>query len=227
MIPPLHSWKVDKDEAIEIQNRLRSKLILKKAFSKLDTIGGADVSYSKEKDILCGAIAVFSYPELKLIDSTALRGRISFPYIPGLLAFREGPILLKAFEKLRIKPDLMIFEGHGIAHPRGFGLASHLGLWLDIPSIGCAKNPLVREFQSPTLFRGSVEWVSMGDRRVGAILRTKERVKPVFVSPGHRIDLETSIQIILAACRGYRMPEPLRKAHQLSQAVGSQTYRLK
>jgi len=215
------------DEAIEIQNRLRRKLVLKKAFSKLDTIGGADVSYPKEKDILCGAIAVFSYPELKLIDSNALRGRISFPYIPGLLAFREGPILLKAFEKLRIKPDLIIFEGHGIAHPRGLGLASHLGLWLDIPSIGCAKNPLVRKFQSPGLFRGSVKWVSMEDERVGAILRTKDRVKPVFVSPGHQIDLETSIQIILAACRGYRMPEPLRKAHQLSQAAGSQTSCLK
>ncbi len=215
------------DEAIEIQNRLRSKLILKKAFSKLDTIGGADVSYSKKKDILCGAIAVFTYPELKLIDSTSVRGRISFPYIPGLLAFREGPILLKAFEMLRIKPNLMIFEGHGIAHPRGLGLASHLGLWLDIPSIGCAKSPLVREFQSPPLFRGSVEWVLMGDKRVGAILRTKDKVKPVFVSPGHRIDLETSIQIILTACRRYRIPEPLRKAHHLSQAMGSQTFCLK
>ncbi len=217
---PLHSWKVNVEQAIEIQNRLRSKLLLKNSFSKLETIGGGDVSYSKEKDILSGAIAVFSYPGLTLIDAAKAWGKISFPYIPGLFAFREGPVLLKAFKKLRTKPDLMIFEGHGIAHPRGLGLASHLGLWLDLPTIGCAKSPLVRQFQSPALLRGSIQWVWIGDRKVGAILRTKDRVKPVFISPGHRIDLETSIQVILNACRGYRMPEPLRKAHQLSREIG-------
>lgn len=220
MKPPLHSWKLNIQQAIEIQNQLRSELLLKNTFSKLETIGGADVFYPKEKEILYGAIAVFSYPDLRLIDWATARGRVSFPYIPGLLAFREGPILLKVFERLRIKPDLMIFEGHGIAHPRGLGLASHLGLWLDLPSIGCAKSPLVREFKPPALFRGSVEWVLIGDKKVGAILRTKDKVKPVFVSPGHRIDLKTSIEVILNACRGYRMPEPLRKAHQLSRGIG-------
>lgn len=214
---PLHSWRVTIKQAIELQNRLRGKLLLKNTFSKLETIGGADVSYSKEKDLLCGAIVVFSYPNLTLIDSATAWGRVSFPYIPGLLAFREGPILLRAFEKLRIKPDLMIFEGHGIAHPRGFGLASHLGLWLDLPSIGCAKKPLMRESQYPSLSRGSLVWVFRGGEKVGVILRTKDKVKPVFVSPGHRINLNSSVKIILSASRGYRMPEPLRKAHQLSK----------
>lgn len=219
---PLHPWKVTIEQAIEIQNHLRGKLLLKNSFSKLETIGGADVSYSKQKDMLCGAIAVFSYPGLTLIDSATARGKISFPYIPGLFAFREGPVLLKAFKKLRIKPDLIIFEGHGIAHPGGLGLASHLGLWLDLPTIGCAKSPLVRQFRSPALSRGSIQWVWIGDKKVGAILRTKDRVKPVFVSPGHRIDLKTSIQVILNTSRGYRIPEPLRKAHQLSREIGVQ-----
>jgi deoxyribonuclease V len=146
-------------------------------------------------------------------------GKISFPYIPGLLSFREGPILIKAFQRLKLKPDVLICDGQGIAHPRGMGFASHIGLWLDIPSIGCAKTPLLDDFISPGPSKGSVEWIRWEGKKVGAVLRTRENVKPLFVSPGHRIDLPTSIQLILKSCKGYRFPEPLRKAHQTSRSM--------
>jgi deoxyribonuclease V len=145
------------------------------------------------------------------------RGEISFPYVPGLFAFREGPVLLKAFGKLNTKPDVMIFDGQGIAHPRGIGLASHLGLWLDLPSIGCTKTPLLKDFAWPEPLEGSFEWIRIKGKKVGAVLRTKVKVKPIFVSPGHRIDLQTSIQIVLATCREFRIPEPLRRAHHASR----------
>ncbi|MGQ9509170.1 MAG: deoxyribonuclease V [Thermodesulfobacteriota bacterium] len=213
----LHPWNVDIKKAIQIQSQLREKLLLKKDFKKVEKIGGADVSYSKGGELLYGAIVVFSYPEMDPIDSATAEGRISFPYIPGLLSFREGPILIQVFEKLRVKPDLMIFDGHGIAHPRTVGLASHLGLCLELPSIGCGKTPLIKNFQTPGPSKGSFEWIYLGQKKVGVALRTKEKVKPVFVSPGHRIDLKSSVQIILEACRGYRIPEPLRRAHILSK----------
>ncbi len=216
---PLHSWKVSLDEAVRIQENLKEHLILKKTFPRLRTIGGGDVAYSKNKNLLFGAIVVLSFPELETIDTTTSQGEISFPYIPGLLSFREGPVLIEAFQKLRRKPDLLICEGHGIAHPRGAGLASHMGLWFDLPSIGCAKTPLFGEFGSPETSKGSYEWVFLGKKKVGVVLRTRQGVKPVFVSPGHRIDLMTSIQIILATCRGFRMPEPLRRAHQASRLM--------
>jgi deoxyribonuclease V len=213
---PLHSWNVRIEEAVRIQDKLRDHVILEKSFSDLNTIGGGDVAYSKDHRFLAGAIAVLSYPEMRLIDGATACGEISFPYLPGLLSFREGPIMIRAFQKLNVKPQLMIFDGQGIAHPRGFGLASHLGLWLDLPSIGCAKTPLLKEFKAPEVSKGSYEWIHLRGKRVGAVLRTRQGVKPVFVSPGHRIDLPASIRIILEACRKYRIPEPLRKAHQLS-----------
>ncbi len=219
----LHSWKVSVDEAIRIQEALRERIVLEKAFPELRYIAGGDVGYSKNRNLLLGAIVVLSFPEMERVDFAVAYGRIPFPYIPGLLSFREGPVLIKTFAKLKIKPDVMLFEGQGIAHPRGFGLASHLGLWLDLPSIGCTKTPLVSEFVSPGTSKGSFEWIQKDGEKAGAALRTKEGVKPIFISPGHRIDLTTSIQIILATCRRFRIPEPLRQAHQLSRKI-STTY---
>jgi deoxyribonuclease V len=216
MIKNLHPWKVDVKEAIRIQEDLRTQVILEKTFSDVRTIGGGDVAYSKSKNLLFGAIAVLSFPKMEMLDIAMAYGKIPFPYIPGLFSFREGPILIKAFHKLSVKPDVMIFEGQGIAHPRGFGLASHIGLWFDLPSIGCAKTPLLDEFISPGPSRGSFEWICKDGKKVGAVLRTRENVKPLFVSPGHRIDLPTSIQLVVESCKGYRFPEPLRKAHQVS-----------
>ncbi len=212
----LHTWKVTVEEAIRIQEALKTRLILKKTFSKIKTIGGADVAYSKSENLLFGAIVVLSFPDMEILATATCAGKIPFPYIPTLLSFREGPILIKTFQKLKIEPDVMVYDGQGIAHPRGMGLASHMGIWFDLPSIGCAKTPLLGEFVPPGPSRGSFEWIRREGKNVGAVLRTKEKVKPLFVSPGHRIDLLTSIQIILESCRGFRTPEPQRRAHQLS-----------
>jgi len=240
---PLHSWNVSVEEAIQIQEALKERIILKRTFSKVHpvrnssgvsnpaaeqrriisngvkTIGGGDVAYSKNGNLLFGAIVVLSFPDMEILDTATADGKIPFPYIPGLLSFREAPILIKTFQRLKLKPDVMIYDGQGIAHPRGMGLASHMGLWLDLPSIGCAKTPLLDEFVSPDLSKGSLEWIFRGREKVGAVLRTRGNVKPLFVSPGHRIDLPTSIQLILQSCKGYRFPEPLRKAHQLAGRI--------
>jgi deoxyribonuclease V len=188
-------------------------------FNGVKTIGGGDVAYSKSGIFLFGAIVVLSFPDMEILDMAMADGKIPFPYIPGLLSFREGPILIRIFQRLKLKPDVMIYDGQGIAHPRRMGLASHMGLWLNVPAIGSAKTPLLDEFISPGLSKGSFEWIRRGSEKVGAVLRTKERVNPLFISPGHRIDLSTSIQLILESCKGYRFPEPLRKAHQASRSM--------
>jgi deoxyribonuclease V len=156
---------------------------------------------------------------MEILDTATVAGKIRFSYIPGLLSFREGPILIKTFERLRLKPDMMIYDSQGIAHPRGMGLASHMGLWLNLPSIGCAKTPLLREFTCPGPSRGNFEWIRKEGKKVGTVLRTKDGVKPLFVSPGHQIDLSTSNKLILESCKGFRFPEPLRKAHQLAERL--------
>jgi len=216
---PLHSWDVSAKEAILIQEVLKDKILLKKDFSELKTIGGGDVAYSKNGNRLFGAIAVLSFPDMEVLDTATADGKIAFPYIPGLLSFREGPILIKTFQRLKIKPDVMLFDGQGIAHPRRMGLASHMGLWLDLPSIGCAKTPLLKEFINPGPSKGSFEWIRQEGRKVGAVLRTKEKLKALFVSPGHRVDLLMSIRLALESCRGFRIPEPLRQAHQTSRSM--------
>jgi deoxyribonuclease V len=216
---PLHSWKVNVEEAIQIQQNLRNRITLENTFTEVRTIGGADVAYSEDRNFLFAAIVALSFPMMEPLDSATARGEIPFPYIPGLFSFREGPILINAFQKLKIKPDVMIFEGQGIAHPRGIGLASHMGLWLDLPSIGCTKTPLLNDFACPGPSKGSFELIRREGKEVGAVLRTKENVKPLFISPGHRIDLPTSIQIVLTSCPKFRIPEPLRRAHELSRLV--------
>ena len=216
---PLHSWKISIEKAIQIQEHLKDRIVPKKTFSKVRTVGAGDVAYSKNRDQLSGAVVVLSFPEMGILDIATAFGNIPFPYIPGLLGFREGPILIKAFQKVRVKPDVMIFDGQGIAHPRGLGLASHVGLWLDMPSIGCAKTPLLDEFTSPGPLKGSFELIRREGKEVCAVLRTKDKVKPLFVSPGHRVDLITSIELILTCCKEFRIPEPLRRAHQISRLL--------
>lgn len=219
MMKPLHPWKVTPEQAIRIQENLRHRIILRKTFSKVTTIGGADVSYPKEGNFLLGAVVVLSFPQMETQDAATACAKIPFPYLPGLLTFREGPILIKAFQKLRTRPDVLIFDGQGIAHPREMGLATHLGIWLNLPSMGCAKTPLLGGSVTPGLQKGSYELIRQDGREVGVVLRTKDRVKPVFVSPGHRIDLWTSIQLVLDSCQGFRIPEPLRRAHHLSRQL--------
>jgi deoxyribonuclease V len=216
---PLHSWDVSVEEAIRIQEDLRDRIILKKPSFEIRAIGGGDVAYSRDRNLLFGTIVVLSFPQMEILQIAKAHGSISFPYIPGLLSFREGPILIKIFQMLKIRPDVIIFDGQGTSHPRRIGLASHLGLWLDLPSIGCAKTPLLDAPVAPGFSKGSFAFIRRGGEAVGAVLRTKDGVKPLFVSPGHQIDFSTSIQLILDSCQGFRIPEPLRRAHHLSRQM--------
>lgn len=211
----LHGWNISYDKAREIQNRLRERLALsdKDVPSTIQTIAGADISYEKSTNTFFAAVVVLDFATMEIIEQVSSIGTTDFPYIPGLLTFREGPILLEAFLKLTSSPDIIMFDGQGIAHPRGIGLASHMGLFLDTPSIGCGKTRLVGSYEEPGNEAGDYSPLLFKDEITGAVLRTKRNVKPVFISPGHKIGFEKAIAITLASCRGYRLPEPTRKAH--------------
>jgi deoxyribonuclease V len=211
----LHAWNVDYKKAVEIQERLRKGIILKGSATNCKLIAGADVSYTKGSEIFYASVVVFNLQTMERVEEVTASGKVDFPYIPGLLSFRESPILLKAFAKIKSEPDVIILDAQGIAHPRGMGLASHIGLLLDKSAIGCAKTRLIGEYNEVGREAGSHSSLTVKDKIVGAVLRTRKNVKPVFVSPGHKIDLKTSIDLILKSCRGYRLPEPVRQAHNL------------
>lgn len=208
-----HPWAVSVHQAFRIQEELRNRLVLEDETRDPETIAGVDVSFSREANLVHAAIVVLEGKSLRLIDTVGATQEPVFPYIPGLLTFREGPVVLAAYEKLTVLPDLMMFDGQGIAHPRGLGLASHIGILIDRPTIGCAKSRLVGEFKEPKQKRGSMRTLSLGRKKVGVVLRTKDRTRPLFVSPGHRITVETAARRVLDAGRGYRLPEPTRLAH--------------
>jgi len=215
-IKQLHSWRVDYKKAIQIQENLRELLTFEKYTGKIQTIAGADVSYDKHSGRFYAGVVVFKLnKQLELIEEATAVGKARFPYIPGLLSFREAPILLMAFRKLKNNPDIVLFDGQGIAHPRHFGLASHMGLILDKPSIGCAKSRLVGEYGSVENTAGAYSKLIYENKIVGVVLRTKKNTKPVFISPGHRTNLTFAIRIVLKTCCGYRIPEPTRQAHLL------------
>ncbi|HOK58396.1 MAG TPA: endonuclease V [Methanothrix sp.] len=208
----LHSWDVRPDEAVEIQKMLAGGVRIQRV-NRVETVAGADVSFSGSRAY--AAAVLLDYHDMRLLDVSFADMDVCYPYIPGLLTFREGPVMLRALEGID-DADVLLFDGQGIAHPRRFGEASHLGLLLDRPSVGCAKSRLCGEFSRPGEERGSFSLlVDRGDI-VGAALRTRTNVKPVFVSPGHMSDLSSAIEIALNCARGYRVPEPLRLAHILS-----------
>jgi deoxyribonuclease V len=211
----LHTWNISYHKAKEIQNELRKRLILRDEgiSRRIRTIAGADISYSKGSNIFFAAVVVLDFETMNIIEQVSSSGAVDFPYIPGLLTFREGPILLEAFRKLSSSPDIIIFDGQGIAHPRGIGLASHMGLFLDTPTIGCGKTRLIGSYDETGNEPGDYSPLTYNSETVGAVLRTKKKVKPVFVSQGHKISLKKAIEITLSSCRGYRLPEPTRKAH--------------
>jgi deoxyribonuclease V len=218
----MHRWDVTYHEAVAIQQRLKDMLVLQDepvVLRQTGIVAGADISCTKESGLLFAAVILFSYPSLELLEEACFIDRTDFPYIPGLLSFREGPALLKAFSSLRQAPDFIIFDGQGIAHPRGIGLASHLGLCLDVPTIGCAKTILVGSHGELGAERGCRTDLLWKDQVVGAALRTRTGVKPVFVSQGHRISLKSAVDLVLSCCRGYRLPEPVRRAHLAVNAM--------
>lgn len=203
-----------REEAEAIQRDLQKKVITQNGFKEIKTIAGVDLAQIREEEKLVCGIIVFSYPELREIERTSARVQEQFPYIPGFLAFREGPAIIEAFMKLRNKPDLLMVDGQGIAHPRGLGIASHVGVILDIPSIGVAKQRLYGKHNEPPDSGGA--WTPLVapniGNTIGAVLRTKKGTKPVFVSIGYKIDLRTAVRITLQCAKGYRIPEPTRQA---------------
>lgn len=221
----LHPWNVGKTEAIHIQNELSGRIILDNSFNQIKSIAGCDVAYSSSFNKAYAAVCVFSFPGLNKINEITYVSNVSFPYITGLLTFREGPALLRAFEELKGKPDLVIFNGQGIAHPRKMGLATHMGIILDIPSIGCAQRVLYGKYSSPGNSKGSYSEIRNNENEViGACLKTRENVKPVFISQGYKIDLKTAVDIILKCTLKYKIPEPVRAAHILANAMKKQTF---
>jgi len=209
----LHSWQVSTAQALDIQRKLAAQVSRSSQGITPHFIAGVDISAGKGQEMATGAVVVLEYPDLRLVETKVTQGRINFPYVPGLLSFRESPLTLAACEKLSITPDLILVDGQGIAHPRRLGLASHLGLFLNIPTIGCAKSLLCGQHEEPGIEPGSYAEVTDRGETIGVVLRTRPGVKPVYVSIGHKVDLQTAIYWVLKLCRGYRLPEPTRLAH--------------
>jgi len=210
----LHSWNPTLEEAKEIQKKLVEQLVIEDQIRNVKFIAGTDITFAKDSNLAYGGVVVFSFPDLQLVEARSATCELEFPYVPGFLAFREGPVLLKAFDQVKTEPDIILFDGQGIAHPRGLGLASHMGLLLDKPSFGCAKSKLFGNYHEPGNKVRSFSYLYDPDRRViGAVVRTKEKTRPLFVSVGHKVRLSAAIRLTLDCCRGYRLPEPSRHAH--------------
>jgi len=209
----LHSWQVSTAQALDLQRRLAGQVSRNGEVTAPRFIAGVDISAGKAQEMATAAVVVLNYPELRLVETKVAQGRLDFPYIPGLLSFRESPLTLAACQQLTITPDLILVDGQGIAHPRRFGLASHLGLFLNTPTIGCAKSRLCGQHEEPGVEPGSYTEVIDRDETIGVALRTKLGVKPIYVSIGHKVDLQTAIYWVMKCCCGYRLPEPTRLAH--------------
>lgn len=217
LVKRLHPWDVTYAEARRLQGQLSGQVVATGELppDSLSLVAGADVSYSKATNRCYCGVVLLSFPELECVGAATAVVDATFPYIPGLLSFREIPGLVRVFEKLGEAPDLVLVDGQGLAHPRRMGLACHLGLILDVPTIGCAKSRLVGEYDPPASERGSRSALLLDGEIVGAVVRTRCKVSPVFVSVGHRIDLESAIQNVLACAPRFRLPETTRAAHSL------------
>jgi len=213
----MHPWDLRPEEAMALQTKLACQVIRKSRLRPegMRTVAGVDTGY--RNGIAHAAVVVISLKDLKTLEKAVAAGAVTYPYVPGLFSFREGPVILEALEKLEKPPDLLMIEGQGIAHPRRCGIASHIGMLLDIPTIGCAKTRLVGDYREPQRTRGSTSFLKDGEETIGAVVRTRTGVKPLFVSIGHLMDLNDCVRLVLQSCRGYRLPEPLRRADHLSR----------
>ena len=215
LVRSIHPWDVGIREAIQLQESLRSQVVLRGAVRSLRWVAGCDVAYHPSRPELLGGAVVWDIREGALVEAQLVRGEVRFPYVPGLLGFREIPVILEALSRIRGRVDVVLVDGQGAAHPRGMGIATHLGLHLDVPTVGCAKSSLVGEWELPGPMRGDRAWILLDGTRVGAVLRTRDRVRPVFVSPGNRIGVAGALRVVLSCLGGRRIPEPLREAHSL------------
>lgn len=212
-IERLHDWQLNIDQALDMQRRLQVQVFRSGRVISPRFIAGVDIAAGKAQGMAQAAVVVLSYPGLRLVETAVAQGELDFPYIPGLLSFRELPLILAACQKLSLTPDLILVDGQGVAHPRRIGLACHLGLFLDTPTIGCAKSRLCGSHRLPGDKPGSYSEVMDKGEIIGVALRTRLGVKPVYVSIGHKINLENAIYWVLECCGGYRLPEPTRLAH--------------
>ena len=215
----LHDWTMTPREAVELQKSLRERVRVEPLKKEIKTIAGADISFNKFSPVVYAGLVVMRVPSLEIIEEVGVVSETKFPYVPGLLSFRESPSVLEAWAKLKTEPDAVMFDGQGIAHPRRVGIASHVGLIINRPTLGCAKSVLVGKYEEPAPERGN--WTELIDKGevVGAAVRTKTKVQPIYVSPGHLINLEGAIKLTLECDGGYRQPEPTRRAHLLVNAL--------
>ncbi len=211
---PLHPWKVTTAEARDIQLKVAGLVSKRNEVRAPRLIAGVDISAPRFQGRVRGTVVVLSYPDLQVAEIGLVEQVVDFPYIPGLLSFREAPVILAAYARLKLTPDLILVDGQGLAHPRRCGIASHLGVILDVPTIGCAKSLLCGTHRPLAAARGSTARIKHQGEVVGAALRTRDGVRPVYVSIGHRVDLRAAIAWVSRCCRGYRLPEPARLAHQ-------------
>ncbi len=220
MTQPLHDWNLSQEEARALQNELTKRVIREDRLEEpVQFVAGVDMAINENNNKARAAVVLLSYPEMEVVERHIYEEPIRMPYVPGLLSFREAPCVLGAFQQLRQRPQLVMVDGAGIAHPRRIGIASHLGLWLDLPTIGCAKSILTGSYNTAKLGEEAGSWeplITKGET-IGAAVRTRTRVNPMIISLGHLISLETSIEYVLKCARGYRLPEPTRQADKLSK----------
>jgi deoxyribonuclease V len=211
----LHRWNVTPKRAIELQRVLAARVRITPLGSRPGLAAGADVAFTPDGARCIAGVVVWDVRGRAVVETTLATRRATFPYVPGLLSFREAPAVLAAVRKVRCAPEVFVFDGQGLAHPRRFGLASHVGVLMDRPSVGCAKSLLCGEYVEPGARRGAKRVLIHKDEPVGVVLRTRDGVKPVFVSVGHRVTVDDAVRVVLACGGGYRLPEPTRLAHQL------------
>ena len=214
-----HSWDMSEQAAKNLQQEMTKQIVLEDQFGKVELVAGVDVAYSKENDLLIAGVVVLEATSLRIVEQVTATDTARFPYISGLFSFRELPPLIKAFSKLHATPDLVVCDGQGYAHPRRFGLACHLGLFFDVPSIGCGKTNLIGDIGELAETRGSKASILDNNEEIGIALRTQSGVKPVYVSCGHRVSLSTACQWILKLAPKYRLPETTRGADSLVRKV--------
>jgi deoxyribonuclease V len=213
---PLHPWDVSYEEARAIQQRLSARVIKEDRLIEVDHVAGIDVGFEQSNTVTRAAVTVLDFPGLEPVDQALARRPTTFPYVPGLLSFREIPAVLDAIAKLQTDPDLILCDGQGIAHPRRFGIACHLGVWLDIPAIGVAKSRLIGTHDEVPNRRGGYTRLYDRGECIGAVLRTRVNVRPLYISTGHRISLETAVDYVMRCTTRYRLPETTRSAHRLA-----------
>jgi deoxyribonuclease V len=213
-VSPLHRWDIAPKQAVALQRELATQIDITSRLESFQTIAGADISYQRYSPIFYACVVVLKLPELTVVEERTAVLRTIFPYVPGLLSFREGPALLKAFGKLRRRPDLVMIDGHGFAHPRRIGIASHIGLWLGLPTVGCAKTRLIGSHTEPPREAGGQTPLIDRGETIGAVLRNKKNVMPLYVSSGHLIDLKSAVAAVRVTTRCHRLPEPTRLAHE-------------